>query len=212
MITNNIKLCIFDIDGTLINTREFIVQAFEYTLAKHGLPVPTREEIIKTIGKPLAIDYQNITGLIEVDELCADHRAWQNDNHHLQKLFPNVLETLKELKERGIRIATETVRSKITSSGSLKETGLDAYIDLSLSIEDVENPKPSSHGTLKISNHFSVPVRDILLIGDRVHDIEAGKAAGVKTVGVLYGNDGEKIKEANPDYVISDISEVLDLV
>ncbi len=209
---NNIKLCVFDIDGTLIDTREFIVKAFEYTLEKHGLPVPSRETIIKTIGKPLAVDYQNLTGLTEVTELCTTHRAYQNENHHLTKLFPNVIETLQELRNRGIKIATETIRSKITSAGSLKEIGLDTYIDLSLAIEDVESPKPSPSGTLKIQGHFNIPVSEILLIGDRPHDIEAGKAAGVKTVGVSYGNEGNNIIESEPDYVIDDIKEILDLV
>ncbi len=209
---NNIKLCIFDVDGTLINTREFIVQAFEYTLAKHSLPVPSREEIIKTIGKPLAIDYQNITGLTEVDELCADHRAWQNENQNLAKLFPDVEETLKALKEKGIKIAVATIRSKITSIGSLEQTGLDKYIDLVLSIEDVVNPKPAPDCVIKAGEHFNIPMSEIFMIGDRHSDVESGKNAGAKTIGVTYGNDGGDISKANPDFVIGDIKEILELV
>ncbi len=209
---NNIKLCVFDVDGTLIDTREFIVQAFEYTLAKHGFPVPTKEEIIKNIGKPLAEDYKVFTNLDDTAELCATHRAWQNENQNLTKLFPDVEETLKALKEKGIKIAVATIRSKITSIGSLQQTGLDKYIDLVLSIEDVVNPKPAPDCVIKAGEHFNIPMSEIFMIGDRHSDIESGKNAGAKTIGVTYGNDGGDISKANPDYVINDIKEILELV
>ncbi len=211
-MTNNIKLCIFDVDGTLINTEEFIVKAFEYTLAKHGFPVPTRENIIKNIGKPLAIDYQTFTNLTDTAELCKTHRAYQNENQNLAVLFPHVKETLEELKNKGIKIAVATIRSKITSIGSLKQVGIDNDIDLNLSIEDVKNPKPAPDCVLKSSEYFNIPLSEIFMIGDRATDIESGKNAGVKTIGVTYGSDGENISLAHPDFIINDIKDLLDLI
>ncbi len=209
---DNIKLCVFDVDGTLIDTREFIASAFEYTLEKFGFQVPSREEIIRIIGKPLETDYQNLTGLSDTAELCKAHRAYQNENQNLIALFPHVEETLKTLKDRGTKIAVATMRSKITSIGSLKQAGIDIYIDLVLSIEDVKNVKPAPDCIINASEHFNILMSEIVMIGDRVMDVETGKNAGSKTIGVLYGNDGEKIKEANPDYTISDMKEILELV
>jgi len=209
---NNINLCIFDMDGTLIDSQEFIVSAFEYTLAKHGLTVPTRAEIIKQIGRPLDIDYKNITGLSDTTDLCATHREFQNNKQDLLKAFPNVAETLKELKNRGIKIVIATNRSKITSLASLESTGVGMYADLILSKEDVKNPKPDSECIIKSMEHFSVGPTETIMIGNTYIDIETGKNAGVKTVGVSFGLGGEEIRKSNPDFVVDDFKEILQLI
>jgi pyrophosphatase PpaX len=209
---NNIKLCVFDVDGTLIDTREFIVSAFEYTLAKFGFSVPPAKDIMKIIGKPLEIDYQILTGLSDTTELCKVHRAFQNENQNLVKLFANVEDTLKKLKEQGIKISTLTTRSKITSLISLKNVGIDKYIDLILSIEDVAHPKPAPDGILKSGEFFKIPLSEIFMIGDRDVDVQAGKNANVKTIGVTYGAQGGDISKSNPDFAIGDIKEILNLI
>lgn len=209
---NNIKLCVFDVDGTLIDTREFIVSAFEYTLTKHGLPVPTRDEIMSKIGKPLAIDYKNITGIEDTTELCLTHRVFQNENQNLVKIFPGVLETLQKLKDKDIKLVVATNRSKITLHASLQHVGLDNSFDLVISVEDVQNNKPAPDCVLKAMEFFSISPADTFMIGDHGVDIQAGKAAGVKTIGVTYGGAGQAIASSQPDFVINEMKEILDLI
>lgn len=207
-----IKLCIFDFDGTLVDTREFILQAFEYTLEKSGLNIPPREEILSKIGKPLNIDYQTITGLSNTEELCEIHRAFQNEHQDLVTLFPDVKDTLTELKKLGIKIVISTTRSKITSLASIEQVGILDYLDLVLSIEDISAPRPDPDCIRKSTERFSALPEQTLMIGDRAIDIEAGKNAGVKTIGVTYGSEGENISKSNPDYTIGEFKQLLNLI
>lgn len=207
-----IKLCVFDFDGTLVDTKEFILQAFEHTLKESGLRIPPREEILRKIGKPLAIDYQTITGLLDTEKLCEIHRTFQNENQHLVVLFPEVKDTLDELKSRGIKIVVSTTRSKITSLASITQVGIFDDVDLILSVEDVAAPRPDPDCIRKSMERFSIPPEQTLMIGDRAIDIEAGKNIGVKTVGILYGAEGETITKSSPDYAIKEFKELLAII
>lgn len=206
------KLCVFDFDGTLVDTREFIVQAFEYTLAKHGLEAHSREDILSKIGKPLNIDYQTITGLSDTEELCATHRSFQNEHQDLVVLFPGIRETLLQLRERGIKIVVSTTGSKLTSVASMEQVGILGELDLVLSVEDVIAPRPDPDCIRKSMEQFSLLPEHTVMIGDRAIDIEAGKNIGVTTVGVLYGAEGEKINNSHPDYKIEEISQLLSII
>lgn len=209
---NDIKLCVFDFDGTLVDTREFILAAFEYTLRTHKLAVPDREMILRKIGKPLEVDYKAITGLEDTEKLCETHRAFQNQNQHLVALFPGSREMLIELRKQGIKIAVVTTRSKLTSLASIEQAGISKDIDIMLSIEDVVAARPNPDCILKCMDYFSVLPSETLMIGDRVIDIEAGKNAQVKTVAALYGIEGDTILRAEPDLAIHSIDEILSVL
>ena len=85
---------LFDIDGTILDAEEFILQATEHALLTIGYPIPERSVIAKNVGKPFPKYYFALTGSNEnTEELIEIHRAFQYKNFHLARLFPNALET-----------------------------------------------------------------------------------------------------------------------
>ncbi len=76
----------------------------------------------------------------------------------------------------------------------------------------MKNPKPHKDHPLKALEILEVDRKDAILVGDTDKDILAGKNAGIKTVGVTYGWIGEEIKKSQPDFVIDDIEELLDIL
>ena len=207
---NKILGCVFDVDGTLLDTSEFIYSAFEHILHKFGYDVPDRPILITKTGKRLEIDYEVLTGVKDTSELCREHRAFQNKHQDLVTLFPHIKETLVKLKERGIKLSAATTRSKITSATSLQQTGIFEDFDLIIYAEN-SRPKPDPDCVLQSLAYFKVLPTECFMIGDRDSDIQAGKNAGVQTVGVTYGYSGKDIAKSKPTHVIDDIRELLSL-
>ena len=97
-----ITTILLDIDGTVLDTRDFIMEAAEYTLLKFGHNVPTRSVIAKNVGKKFPDFHFALTGSNkDVDKFIEVYRNFQIKNYHLSKIFPNCLETLKKLKKKG---------------------------------------------------------------------------------------------------------------
>ncbi len=206
-----LKAILFDIDGTLLDTHEYIYQAFEASLKKHHKPIP-RKELQKIMGKPLEECYRILTKLENVSNLAGEHNTFQVANPQLVKPFPNTVSTLEHLKEKGMLISAVTTRAGSTVKQTLEETGLIHYLNYIVAFEDVTNPKPDPEGIRKALTYFEIKPEDAMMVGDSDVDVMAGQNAGVTTVGVTYGFHGKKIVQTKPDYVIDDIKEIVQII
>ncbi len=209
----NITTLLFDIDGTLLDTSEFILQATEHALKTCGYLVPDRETISKNVGTPFPEYYFILAGRdADADKLIETHRTFQYVNYHLAKLFPNALSTVKVLKEKGYKLAAVTTRSKKTSHQTLKNAGLYDLFDVIISLEDTNEPKPNPAPLLKALEHLNEVSENAVMIGDSHLDIEAGKSAGTKTIRVTYGFHTGNLNNPEPDFFIKDIKDLLELL
>ena len=206
-----LKAVLFDIDGTLLDTHEYIYQAFEYSLGKHHHVSLSRKVLQTIMGKPLEECYKILTRLENVSEFTHTHHGFQLKNSHLVKPFPNTISTLKNLKEKGMHIAAVTTRSGSTVKQTLEETKLIHYLNYIVTFEDVRMPKPDPEGIRKALAYFKIKPNEAIMVGDSDVDIIAGRNAGVATVGVSYGFHGKDIAKSDPDYVIDDIREIINL-
>lgn len=202
-----IKTLLFDIDGTLLDTTEFIYQAFEYSLLKNKIDL-TRKEVKKIMGKPLRECYSGLTGLSDVSVFVKYHTEFQIENFHLSLPYPNALKTLKTLKKRGFKIGAITSRSKHTAKITMDNSGLSKYIEYFLTIDDVVNPKPHPEALIKAMKYFASSPSETVMVGDSPIDIMAGKNAGTKTIGALYGFHGKMLKKYKPDFLVKDVYEI----
>lgn len=205
------KAILFDVDGTILDTHEYIYQAFEHSLGMHHKPL-TREEIQIIMGKPLEECYRILTELEDISELAESHKLFQANNAFLAKPFPNTIKTLEKIKKNGMLIGAVTTRAKESATESLDVNEVMPYINHFVAFEDVVNPKPDPEGIHQVLNYFGIDPSDAIMVGDSDVDVFAGKNAGVSTVGVTYGFHGENIVEADPDFVIDDIQEVLAVI
>lgn len=208
----DIKALLFDIDGTVIDTREYILQAFEYSLSKHGIDIPNREIIGALIGKPLDEIYRDLTSLEDTSSFEKAHGEFQLNNLHLSKVYPNTVFTLRTLKNRGFRLAAVTSRFKETVLETLKkEDMLDAFEYIVFG-DQLPEIKPHPAPLFKALEILETLPSQAIMIGDSDVDIEAGKNAGTGTIRATYGFNINRLHETNPDFIVDDIVDLIDIL
>lgn len=211
MNKNNFKAVLFDLDGTLLDTSDFILGAFNYALEKHGFGDVTKQEVNEIMGTALPECYKLFAPGGDINALCDSHHEFQLNNLHLSKPFPDTVQALNYLKKQNIKIAAVTNRSN-TVTQTLENSDLLPFFDVIITAEDVENPKPHPEPILKALNKLNIGFDEAIFVGDTEVDILAGKNAGVKTVGVTYGHIGKDIKKYSPDFLLDNLNEIFKII
>lgn len=203
------KAVLFDIDGTLIDSWDFVFGAVKFALKKHGHTI-SEEVIVSAMGGRSLLDYYKfLLPKADWEEIAKSHHEYQQDKFDLGKPFKGAKKVLKKLKSQGFLMGAVSNRTRESLRTTLEKAKFDEFFEIVVSAEDVKNPKPHPEHVLAALTHLKVESGSSYLIGDTRHDILAGKSAGVKTVGVSYGFEGKKIRDYNPDFVIDDLEEIL---
>jgi phosphoglycolate phosphatase len=208
-----IKLIMFDLDGTLVDTAQDITNALNFALEPYDIRVLTVEDTIKLIG-------EGVSRLVE-KVLPMEKMHLQNDvmsrfieyySEHLienSKEYPYVKETLENLTI--VKKAVISNKKEDLSKRLLEELGLSEYFDLIIGSDTAGKRKPSPVPVLYAVTKLGLSPEDSVIVGDSNYDMEAGKKAGVKTIAVTYGyRPRENLLEA--DHIIDDIRELVPLV
>lgn len=197
------KLVIFDWSGTLLDDCEQTYRANVEVFRHYGLTAPSYGDYRNKISFPISAYYKaaGITApFSEVVKVFYAHLG----GHHSLNMFPHASELLHRLKHHGVKTALLTLQYPEALSEQLRVHQLEGYFDLL---------RPGS-GDKRIAIHellskFHVRPEEILYVGDTTHDIEAGKAAGVRTGAITHGYEPrEKLLAAGPDYVFGSLLEV----
>lgn len=209
---DKITALLFDIDGTILDTREFIIKATEHALSTLGYAVPDRKIIASNVGKPFPDFYYSLSGSKkDIDKLIETHRDFQYKNYNLVVPFPGAVETLRKLKERGYNLCAITTRSKKTAHQTLINSGIYEIFDIIICGEDAKELKPNPAPLFRALELIKGNPESSIMIGDSHLDIEAGKNAGTKTIRAIYGFHADNLKNPEPDFYINDINELLKL-
>ncbi len=207
-IDRGIELIIFDLDGTLIDSRMDIANSLNYTLKELGLKPVT----IKAVEAHIGIGVRGlIKDIIKKDDKRLVDRAFNTflkyysrhllDNTHL---YPSVEEVLTGLKNK--KKALITNKPIELSLKILEGLGIRGCFDIILGGDSLEVKKPSPLPLLKTIEELSTPKSKTLMVGDSRIDIEAGISAGVLTCGVTYGyGNRSELIEAGADLTIDDL-------
>ena len=213
-----IRLIIFDLDGTLVNSAVDITNALNYAVGPYGFEQLTVDMTISLVG-------EGVTRLIEklVGQKAADLKArnlkevvlkrfLEYYSEHLTDLtvpYPGVPETLEMLGN--YRKAVISNKREDLSRRLLENLGLSGYFYFIWGSDSVPEKKPSPVPILKLLEIFNVSRNEALIIGDSNYDIESGRAAGIKTVAVTYGfRSREVLKDA--DFIIDSFNELLNVI
>ena len=209
------KIIILDFDGTLADTASVIVQTTQATIKELGLPSRTDAECAAMIGLRLIEIPPVLFPDCEVDgELYAEtyRRLFKTFNTDgAVVLYPNVMETLHELKGRGYTLTIASSRSRASLEDYVKSLGLEDVITYLLGAADVTEGKPAPEVVLKTLDHFGFKPEEAIVVGDMVFDVHMGKNAGARACGVSYGN-GSRESLADADWIIDDFGQLLDLI
>jgi phosphoglycolate phosphatase len=223
---------ICDLDGTLVDTRDGIVDTFQAVLRLAGYAPPPREEILPFIGLPLDFMFRHfltreLAGRVAspvaakeqllaraVPELIV---AYRRRYHELvtpnTRAYPEVADALSELRARGLLLAVATSKLTAIATEALSAAGLLPQFDLVYGMDAVSRPKPAPDLAEKcVDSLHGTPSRAIV-VGDAVHDVEMGRAAGCATCAVTYGAQSrDELLLGRPDHLIDSFSELLPIV
>lgn len=208
-----VRLIIFDLDGTLVDSRIDITNAINYALKDYGIGPYTVEEITSLVGR-------GITKLIE--DLIKPYKEIPVNNvierfleHYERHIIDNtrpyagVKETLEELRD--YKKAVISNKREYLSKKALEGLGLLRYFEIVLGSDSTPEKKPSPLPVRMVLEKLNIPGSEAVIVGDSDLDIKAGKSAGVLTIAVSYGyRPRELLLEA--DHIIDSIKELTGLL
>ena len=206
---NKIDTVLFDLDGTLLNTKPLIDKSFIHTF-EHFRPdyKLSDEELDSFFGPTL---YQTFSRYSndeeEIQAMIQFYRDFNVPNHDsMVSPFPQAKETVKDLHKKGIKVGVVSSKKTDLVMHGLELFGMLEYMDIVIGADEVKNHKPAPDGILLAKEKLNS--KNVLYVGDTKNDIIAGKNASVKTCGVLYIKDPSVMLEVAPDYVINKLSEI----
>lgn len=212
-----IKLIIFDLDGTLIDSSRDITDAINYAIRPYGLSPLTTKDTIKLVGEGISrlieklLSNTPFPGNEEVRKTVMDRFLEYYSNHLLDNTrdYPGVRYTLERLGD--YKKAVISNKREALSRRILEGLGLSNFFDSIIGSDSTPVKKPSPLPILKVLAELDVKPQEAIMVGDSNLDIEAGRAAGLRTVSVTYGyRPYEMIKDA--DFVIDRIGDLEEII
>lgn len=131
----------------------------------------------------------------------------------MSKNFKGLPEVLEELKNRGFFMGIVTSKLHDVCLEGLRQLGIDQYFEYIQGPDDWDVHKPNAGALTHACEEIGFTPEETIYVGDSIYDLQAGNAAGCETCGVLWGvSDRETLASENPNYIISDPSELLEIV
>ncbi len=185
-------IILFDLDGTLTDPEAGLVSGFEYAFRKLGVDYGERESLKRFIGPPLFDEWQKVFGFtpeesahaIEIFREYYDIYGWWDN-----KPYDGIKRALEELKKSGKTLAVATSKPEDTAKRVLNLFDLTKYFDfIGGALRSTQRDKKSDVIEYVLSSLSSPSKEKTVLVGDRRFDFEGARAAGIDSVGVLWGH------------------------
>ncbi len=197
-----IKGIIFDLDGVLIDSFSAWHKLLNFALKNYGKKILTKKEFEKFWGQGMEKDIEILLPEITLKELQKFYEENFERFAKYIKVFKETKIVLEKLKEKNLKIAIASNSAPKILSFCIKKAKIEKYIDYYLGASDSIKGKPEPDILLKILELLNLKENEIIFVGDSPFDIEAGKRANVKTVGLgIHG-----------DFQISNLNEILCLL
>ena len=197
----------FDLDGTIVDSRDAYVEAAQTAFQTMGLEPPEAKAALEI---PRRLEQkQPINDIVKGDIrkfLDVYLKTYYSITTKKTKPIPNISTTLQTLSKKA-KLALITMRSvpKKAITKELEHFGIAKYFTYVVTTLDTHKPKPSPEALIKCIKAMNVQICDCIIVGDSVNDIRAGKAAGAKTVAVLSGLFSHKeLSKERPDLILKD--------
>ncbi|MGC2061629.1 MAG: HAD-IA family hydrolase [Thermodesulfovibrionales bacterium] len=208
-----IKLIMFDLDGTLVDSGIDITNALNHALSPYEIPALTVGQTISLVGEGVTRLIEKVVGsgqgarrdevLMRFIDYYAEHLT------DATRPYPGVVRTIKKLSGRRKAVISNKMES--LSRRVLTDLGLIEYLDIVLGGDSIKEKKPSPKPLLHVMDLLAAAPEESVIVGDSSFDIQAGKAARVMTVAVSYGfRTADTLRDA--DFIIDAMEELPDLL
>jgi pyrophosphatase PpaX len=202
---------LFDLDGTLIDSIELIMRSMRHAFDGFGDGAPTDDEWRALIGRPLADSFREFVDTeTEIERLTGRYREYQLEHHdRLVRPYDGVVAAIDAFAAAGHPMALVTSKADWLAARALKHVGLDAAIPVIVGCDSCTRHKPHPEPVERALALLRSAPDDAIFIGDSPHDVESGRAASVRTIGVTWGAAGEdELARAGADLVIHDVEQL----
>lgn len=215
----NYQYILFDLDGTITESGPGIINSVYYALTKMGYEVTDKDDLKKFIGPPLTDSMQKYYGMNEEEALQAVvyYREYFSETGIFENsVYNGFIEALKALKEQGKILAIATSKPEEYAKRIADKFGFTDYFKgIYGATMDGSLVKKADviHYALKSLGISEKEYTQVLMVGDRNHDILGAKANGLDSMGVLYGyGDREELEAAGADYLAETPQDVAKLI
>lgn len=214
------KACIFDLDGTLLDTVESIAYSANRALEAYGFTPHPVENYKRYAGdgqvemlRRSLIDAGD-TSFIYIDQVLKSYiELFQKDCTYQVVPYPGIKDVLQELKKRNIRLAVLSNKEHGNVTDVLNTIFGIGYFDAILGQKPTHRKKPSTDGVKILLNELGVKEYECLYIGDTITDMMTGKGVGIYTVGVTWGfRDRDELLKGKADCIIDKPEEILSIL
>jgi phosphoglycolate phosphatase len=211
-----IRLVVFDWDGTLMDSEHAIVQSMQRGIADLGLEPRSDDQVRNIIGLGLreAVSALYPTGEADLPERLAEayRTHWFQFSQDERDLFPGVREVLEWLDVHGYFIAIATGKSRRGLNRVLADTGLESLIHASRCADETRS-KPHPQMMEEILTVLGVSAKEAVMVGDTEYDMELARNAGVHPIAVCYGtHEPERLHRHAPLACLDSLHGVRELL
>jgi len=206
-----IRLLIFDLDGTLADTQKDLAMSVNAMREDLGLPPLSAETISTYVGRGVTVLVQKALGnsftLAEINR-AQDFFLKHYRQHMLDHtvVYSGVLEALEQL--RGRQLVVLTNKPVRFSRDMLAGLGIGSYFLRVYGGDSFERKKPDPAGAFRLMEETGIQARQTLIVGDSDTDVQTGRNAGAWTCGVTYGYGAPSLKTSPPDVLLSNLREL----
>jgi pyrophosphatase PpaX len=199
---------LFDLDGTLIDSIDLLLQSMRHAFAERPEVRPTTGEWVAGIGTPLVEQFRPHAATdADLDHLVGRYRSYQVAHHdQLTRCYAGVVDVVRRLAARGHPLGVVTSKGNDLANRSIAHVGLAPYFRTVVGIECTARHKPDPEPVRFALAQLEARAEGAFFVGDSPHDIAAGNAAGVSTVAALWGAfSRDALERARPRYVLDQI-------
>lgn len=207
----------FDLDGTLTDPKEGLLEGFIYAFGKLGIDAGPRETLTRFIGPPLFEEWQREFGFTpdEAERAILLFREYYNVfGWWNNRVYDGIEELLAQLKKRGKRLVVATSKPEDTARKVLSLFGIDKYFDY-IGGADGHKARDKKHEVLEYSLGAlgAIDLNECILVGDRVYDAVGAREVGIDSLGILWGHGSEEeIRKSGFTHIAATVAEVLDIL
>lgn len=207
------KYILFDLDGTIADPKEGITKSVAYALKKFNIKVESLDELCKFIGPPLKDSFMEYYNFSEekAEKAIEYYREYFSEIGIYENIIYNGIEGLfEELREKNKTLIVATSKPTVFSVKILEHFNLNRYFNF-VSGSNIDGTRTKKGEVIQyaLERNNIKDKSEVIMIGDRKHDIYGAKEAGIECIGVLYGyGDYEELCNSGATKIAKNIEEL----